>query len=144
MLSTRKIVLNSWESQKTKWENLFISYSNALVRSFHILIPLIFFFQKKSQILPGGGLEEHCWDNVLVALVLLNFRRPTVPSSCPQYHAVADSVLQSSPQCPPPARILFPKRGFLFPCLTEEPRIIIITIFIKIFIKITYLTLQWS
>ena len=45
------------------------------------------FFEKISQILPGWGLEEHCWDNVLVAVVLLNFRPPV------QYHAVARSTM---------------------------------------------------
>ena len=46
------------------------------------------FFEKISQILPGWGLEEHCWDNVLVAVVLLNFRPPV------QYHAVARSTME--------------------------------------------------
>ena len=85
------------------------------------------FFHKRSQILLGGGLEEHCWDNVLVAVVLLNFRPPS------QYHPVPRSTLQyprvsqSTTTVALPARILFPKRGFLFPCLTKEPQLIIIT-----------------
>ena len=58
-----------------------------LVRLFQVPFFLIIFFEKISQILPGWGLEEHCWDNVLVAVVLLNFRPPV------QYHAVARSTM---------------------------------------------------
>ena len=89
------------------------------------------YVQKMSQILLGGGLEEHCWDNVLVALVLLNFRPPTVAPSWTQYHAAPHSTPEC-PTVPPPARILFPKRGFLFPYLTEENKLIIITIYLVI------------
>ena len=89
------------------------------------------YVQKMSQILLGGGLEEHCWDNVLVALVLLNFRPPTVAPSWTQYHAAPHSTPEC-PTVPPPARILFPKRGFLFPYLTEENKLIIITIYLII------------
>ena len=53
------------------------------------------FFEKISQILPGWGLEEHCWDNVLVAVVLLNFRPPV------QYHAVARSTMEWQRRVPP-------------------------------------------
>ena len=78
-----------------------------------------FFFQKKSQILLGGSLEEHCWDNVLVAVVLLNFRPPTIPSSCPQYHAVAHSALQSRQGAPRQPGSYFRNEDF---CFRASPR----------------------
>ena len=68
-----------------------------------------------SQILLGGGLEEHCWDNVLVALVLLNFRPPTVAPSWTQYHAAPQSVLR----CPRQPGSYFRNEDF---CFRASPR----------------------
>ena len=75
------------------------------------------YVQKMSQILLGGGLEEHCWDNVLVALVLLNFRPPTVAPSWTQYHAAPPqyhAAPQSVPRCPRQPGSYFRNEDFCF------------------------------